>query len=72
VQYALMSQEARSVLDRLLATGREIWREGDDILISPPLPTTDQQINRLRLQLIEHKAQILRLLPSERPGPQRI
>jgi hypothetical protein len=52
--------------------GHAIWTDGIDILIDPPLSRHDPAQNKLRGKLVEHKLQLLPLLPSERQGPQRI
>jgi hypothetical protein len=69
---ARAEQEIRLLIAQAISFGREIWTDGSDILVSPPFSQVDQAQCRLRVKLVEHKLQLLPLLPSERQGPQRI
>jgi hypothetical protein len=66
------AQEIKLLIAKVESHGREIWRDGDDILIYPPLAQVDPAQNRLRVKLVEHKLELLPLLSATRQGPQRI
>jgi hypothetical protein len=64
--------EIRLLIDRVISFGREIWRDGDDILIYPPLATADPAQRQLLVKLTSSKLQLLPMLPTTRQGAQRI